>query len=659
MPWRNLFEDFGPPIMNGNSPTRRPFSRIGPLLGMFALLLAVATGIFFLGRRPAERNDAEPAVSSADPRLTWETPLRNVHPAVRYVGDEACAACHDHGKRYRLHPMGRSAAQPTLPGPGNTYPMAGLPFSRDGVRFEVETRKGTIYHRACRTSSDGRNLYQVEAPVSLAIGSGKRGTSFLVEKNGFLVQSPLSWFGQRGSWDLSPGFDSEQHFDRPIVPQCLFCHVQHAEPVPGTVHRYREPVRFAEAIGCERCHGPGELHVQNPLQAQTIVHPGKLAPDLREDVCHQCHLQGEVRVERRGLEAFAFRPGLPLPLFWAHFLRPKELRENKAVNHVEQLRDSRCFSASKGKMGCVSCHDPHGVPEPDEKAAYFRNRCSTCHADGKGCSTPLADRNRTTPANDCIACHMPRHASADIVHTAVTDHRIPRRPSAPGESPPPLLMPGRLPLEPFAPERRDGPSAQERERDLAIALVSLNLPEGRLREDTARRALPGLNAALERHPDDFPALLAKGRAEIVLGRYSPALATLGKLSQDRPGYESGLWLAANIRVRLGQWREAADTLKRLIEVDPWRAEYLAALAQAEAELGHAAQAIAQARAALQCNPAHGEARKLLVEGLLAGGRIDAAGIEFDLLLELTPERERRDLTAWWTLAKQKALPGTK
>src|SRR5260370_14302009 len=46
-----------------------------------------------------------------DPRLTFATPFLNVRPEVLYVGDEACAGCHEgHAKSFRQHPMGRSLA---------------------------------------------------------------------------------------------------------------------------------------------------------------------------------------------------------------------------------------------------------------------------------------------------------------------------------------------------------------------------------------------------------------------------------------------------------------------------------------------------------------------------------------------------------------------
>src|SRR5207302_405536 len=102
------------------------------------------------------------------------------------------------------------------------------------------------------------------------------------------------------------------------------------------------PVFDGFAIGCQRCHGPGELHVASRgTEKDTIVNPRHLEPALREAVCEQCHLEGEVRLVRHGRGLDDFRPGLPMELFWSVFLPTSETGEGpKAVGHVEQMYQS-------------------------------------------------------------------------------------------------------------------------------------------------------------------------------------------------------------------------------------------------------------------------------------------------------------------------------
>src|SRR5262249_57597529 len=161
---------------------------------------------------------------------------------------------------------------------------------------------------------DGRGL-----EVDYVIGSGTRGHSYLADRDGHLFQTPISWYSQKGAWGLSPGFDAERVRGRAIKPDCLYCHANRTRPVADTVNAYQKPPFAGHAIGCERCHGPGELHVKERTQRatagglidHTIVHPGKLTPALRDSVCRQCHLAGEVRVLRPGRGINDFRPRLP------------------------------------------------------------------------------------------------------------------------------------------------------------------------------------------------------------------------------------------------------------------------------------------------------------------------------------------------------------
>ena len=105
--------------------------------------------------------------------------------------------------------------------------------------------------------------------------------------------------------------------------------MNHVEAVRGTVNVYKEPLIASQtSIGCERCHGPGDLHVSERLVAKpketidtSIVNPRHLAPDLQESICQQCHLQGQERVRRRGRDESEYRPGLPFASFVTTFVR--------------------------------------------------------------------------------------------------------------------------------------------------------------------------------------------------------------------------------------------------------------------------------------------------------------------------------------------------
>src|SRR5262249_15296999 len=296
---------------------------------------------------------------------------------------------------------------------------------------------------------------------------------------------------------------------RPIEGECFFCHANRVRPLEGYSNRYAEPVFEGYAIGCERCHGPGAEHVKNPGNRDpatgvdyTIVNPRHLGPKLRAAVCEQCHLAGDVRVVRRGRGIYDFRPGLPLEEFWSVFLREAEADQpRKAVNHVEQMYLSTCFSKSeekssegRRKLGCTSCHDPHRKVEAPQRVAYYRARCLDCHQQ-RGCSIPEATRRLTSKDDSCIDCHMPKYPSADIAHNASRDHRIIRRPdkdTLPGSKAKSELSPsreaaaqsGRIPrLRSFYHGALDA-EGKETQRDQGLAIVRI------MRQLMSQRRIP-------------------------------------------------------------------------------------------------------------------------------------------------------------------------
>ena len=399
------------------SPPRSPLSRRVVLLLVAMIVVGIVWAVGRSLRTTGESGTRSASQSLRSRDLYADSQYPNARPGVAYVGDAACVRCHrEIAEAYRSHPMGRSlsAVGADLEGPP-TGSATGLPFEAKGLKYTVERRDGRVFHKAIRSGADGDVLAEIEAEVRFALGSGTRGINFLIEREGFLFQSPIAWFAQRGRWDISPGygeFKEQPNFERAIHADCLFCHTNRVRPVAGTLNRYETPIFQGHAIGCERCHGPGELHVkQDGPSAEldsTIVNPSELPPALRESVCQQCHLQGAIRTTRAGREPFDFRPGLPIHRFWAVFQMKKGNRDQfEAVGHVEQMESSRCFRESRGELGCISCHDPHRLPAPATKAAYYRGRCLECH-ERKGCALPSDERQARGQGEDCIACHMPR-----------------------------------------------------------------------------------------------------------------------------------------------------------------------------------------------------------------------------------------------------------
>lgn len=354
-----------------------------------------------------------------------------------FVGSAACSECHaDVVSKYQSHPMAHSSGE--LSRLDRIETDEGLPVrSKKGLAYSVGETAGRMFHREQLLSVEGKVLYDQSVPIQYAIGSGRRGRSYLVQRGATLVMSPLTWYSQRGRWDLSPGYEkSRRHFDRRLTDGCLQCHV--GRVAAGEQRDTVSSKVFHEAsIGCERCHGPGEEHVvwyrehgtSSRMPHDPIVNPSTLTPELREEVCNQCHLQGVERVTRRGRSDYDFRPGQSLADTWVIFEGSGTEESTNAVHQVPQMRSSGCFLGSAGKLGCVSCHDPHAVPSIGEEVAFYRERCLACHAvPGVSCALDESARIERQADDSCIACHMPKLAVGDVPHTAQTDHTIPRLP---------------------------------------------------------------------------------------------------------------------------------------------------------------------------------------------------------------------------------------
>jgi hypothetical protein len=590
------------------------------------------------------------------------SPWLNVQPDVKYVGEQACAPCHaGHTQSFREHPMGQSLALVANSATKERYTAAARnPFKVGGIEYRVERQGERVLHSETVCDAQRQPLCSAEAEAKYVVGSGVSGRSYLIERDGFLFMSSITWYPRKGLWDLSPGYAvRNHHFTRPIMAECLFCHCNYAMKVSDTLNAFQPPIFHGHTIGCERCHGPGDLHVQARQRNDkiegtdfTIVNPRRLGPELREAVCQQCHLQGQHRVLRRGTDTFDYRPGLPLQEFMSVFTRhPDLIVGNKFVGQVEQMYASRCFRKSDGRMGCISCHDPHVLPPANKKVAYYRQRCLNCHQE-QTCSLPLPDRKRATPEDNCMQCHMPV-SEANITHTAFSDHRILREPAKESPSPARRPPPGQLPLVAFH-KPRDADEEQSVDRDLAIALMMMteNHPEG-LQQELARQALPRLERARPIESDDLPAWEAQANALWILGQRQEAAELFESLLTRSPRFESALGNAASLATEMRRHRAALKYWERACSINPYRWRYRLGLATVHARAQDWGSALYECRCGLRLHPMNKELRQLAVTCQLALGDSAAAQADLEILVALEPQ-EAEQLRAWY--AAQQRTP---
>jgi tetratricopeptide (TPR) repeat protein len=381
----------------------------------------------------------------------------NHSDTAKYVGINTCKLCHQEiynsfiktgmGKSFDLATKEKSSGEYTHP----------VIYDKDkDFYYEASWKGDSLYFTEFRLKGKDTLFKRVEQ-VNYIIGSGQHTNSHIQSVNGYLNQMPMTFYTQKHKWDLPPGFEGGHNtrFSRKIGLECMSCHNSYPEFVLGSENKYKS---VQEGINCERCHGPGSIHVaqrQSGSKIDTskyidysIVNPSKLPIDLQFDVCQRCHLQGNT-VLKEGKSFFDFKPGMKLSDYMTVFLPKYKNADDEFImaSHADRLKQSQCFIVSYNKakeqkttslkpykdaMTCVTCHNPH-VSVRETNPNVFNDACLACHGKGKKseleCKEPtvakkLHSGHSQIATLNCVKCHMPPSGSTDIPHVTVHDHFI-------------------------------------------------------------------------------------------------------------------------------------------------------------------------------------------------------------------------------------------
>jgi predicted CXXCH cytochrome family protein len=500
-------------------------------------------------------------------------------------------------------------------------------------RYQVARKDGTLWHREWLLTGAKGEVLLAEYPVQYVVGSGHEGRTYLVEADGFLLESPITWYASKNAWDLSPGYDHARQpgFGRAIGADCLFCHAGQVETLGRSTHRMQI---HEAAIGCERCHGPGSLHVErHKLKTPavevnavdyTIVNPAHLSRELAEAVCQQCHLESgaaDATVSRRGRKLTDFRPGLRFQDFRQVYVADGADSGMTVVGHVEQMHQSRCYQAS-ATLTCLTCHDPHGEPEPAQRTAYYRSVCLECHR-AEGCKVSADRRARESPDNDCVKCHMPRSAT-EVPHVASTHHRVGIHKARPAALEQPALE---------APELRPfldaGPTSDIDEKlclGQAYRLLSLRHKNMSWRTQYQERALTllrGVHAAGLRDAE-LDAALAQLCFEAKTGE-AVKFATSALSYPDLAGQSrcDALFVISQDRASRGDHAGAMTALREITQLRRYGMDWLLLGDYAKA-LGDMPAAIEAYQTVVRITPRHPQVQQYLAEYFRRQGDADRA-----------------------------------
>ncbi len=618
-----------------------------------------------------------------------------------YLEPGACGGCHQEiADTYARTAMARSfgVIRATTDFPELKGGYFHHPASEES--FTVYSQNGKPHLRRQQIGFDGSVSNTLATTIDYWFGSGNHARSYISRtKSEKLVELPITWYRENGGyWAMSPGYDRPDHagFSRTISYRCMFCHNGYpaieADSLEGaTVF----PTHLPEGIDCQRCHGPGQNHVNAVRQRlslevvrSAIVNPARLSPDRRMEVCMQCHLETTslklpANLLRFGRGVFSFRPGEPLEDYLLHFDRapgsgfePRFEFDSAAY----RLRMSSCYTANNGALICTTCHNPH---EPSNSPAALRRYAEVCQSCHRAIVEKMVAAGRHTGSRNCTSCHMQKRRPDDAIHATVTDHYIRKRPEP---YPTPLVEQHDANTPPYrgkvvryyppvgsrppdddtlylaVAQLKHDSQLEEGVRQLQAAITQqaparyefyFELAEGYRRLGRLDRAVVMYEQACSRAPQEWRNFYRLGTAHSSLGKLNEASFALEKARSLAPKETAILEAVADVLSAQGRLREAVTTLQGGLELEPESAILHSNLGARLLMLSDKAGAERAWREAVRLRPETATMRLNLANLLSSSGNFLEADYHFRAALRSDPSFAEAHLSYGMALETQR------
>lgn len=200
---------------------------------------------------------------------------------------------------------------------------------------------------------------------------------------------------------------------------CATCHEKQYEEFRLSTHSRIAVTDETEGVaqGCEMCHGPGSVHVDNGGGRGTMINPRK-----NPGICFTCHM--DKKMEFRLPHHHPVLEG-HMSCADCHNLHGVDARPWTATSMDDP--NEVCFKCHKDKRGpftwehqalrdgCTTCHKVHGSITEKMLVARDANLCLRCHVQSD--FPIIGDRNHGTNLNltqgTCwsAGCHTAVHGS--------------------------------------------------------------------------------------------------------------------------------------------------------------------------------------------------------------------------------------------------------
>ncbi len=634
--------------------------------GVFLFLMVVYFWPYSSQSGPFSHNQS----NKSTPPVAIQTPTKSMADSVHL--DESCRDCH-----------AEIVAHYARSGMSHSWQ-----FVRDGIAgdFEVtDAIRDTISGYQYRVAQSEKEVLQIETcpdfaehslvrSASYAVGSGKHAQALICSENGFLNQMPIAWYSGKHEWGLNPGFElRNQRFDRPIVAGCVACHTTAAQHDVASKNRFKGDV--GSGINCRRCHGDPEKHVEywqthrdgKSQPDNRMIDPTEFTASQSNDLCLQCHLQGDVVLFLKGSSPLDYRPGQSL-LDQRHdfLLAGNDPKKLGVASHGARMLQSKCYTESDGKLTCVTCHDPH-VSSTDISRSHYDSRCVTCHSTNDCSRTPIPVNSSVVGKTEsCTVCHMPQRSSREGIHLVFTDHAILKNAASESSlgtptsllspnSDPKLIScwPGQSPsteVEGAAYQllhETMGPQNQSIAR--AIGLLSPITEDEKASSDTRfwlgsaflsnQQPREAIDQFVEVLKLDSSFHLARFRLALAyeqLGNFELAISLLERLIKEAPAFLESYARLAQIYISRQQFPSAIRVLQLRIAMHEDAQSHAMLALCIRFSGGFAAEASRHINRSFQLDPKMPQSRLHHAVMLLMDDNNDAAKSEFELVLRLDP-----------------------